>query len=60
MTGWRKKQILEVNTESVSPFEWKKEVRQSIFAKDPYFWGNYKVTPVKHPLPLLRNITGKI
>jgi hypothetical protein len=60
MTGWRKKQILERITESVSPFEWKKEVRPSIFAKDPYFWGNYKVTPVKHPLPLLRNITGKI
>ena len=62
MTAWRKKQIAEmtISDHPTSPFEWKKEVRPSIFAKDPYFRGNYKTTPVKHPLPLLRNVTGKI
>jgi hypothetical protein len=43
----------------VSPFEWRKEVRPSIFAKDTRFTGRYKVTPVKHPEPL-RNVTWKI
>ena len=46
-------------TKPVSPFEWKKEVRPSIFAKDVRFTGRYKVTPV-NPQPLLRNVTGKI
>jgi len=43
----------------LSPFDWKKEVRPSIFAKDVRFTGRYKVTPV-NPQPLLRNIAGKI
>jgi len=61
MTGWRKKQIAEVTASDhpVSPFEWHKEVRPSIFAKDTRFTGRYKVTPVKHPEPL-RNVTWKI
>jgi hypothetical protein len=61
MTGWRKKQIAEITASDhpVSPFEWQKEVRPSIFAKDMRFTGRYKVTPVKHPEPL-RNVTWKI
>ena len=47
-------------TDYPSPFLWAQRKEPSIFAKDPYFRGNYKVTPVKHPLPILRNITGKI
>jgi hypothetical protein len=47
-------------TKPVSPFEWQKEVRPSIFAKDVRFTGRYKTTPVRNPLPLLRNIAGKI
>jgi hypothetical protein len=43
-----------------STFDWRKNKEPTIFAKDPYFCGNYKTTPVKHPLPLLRNIAGKI
>ena len=42
-----------------SPFDWKKEVRSSIFAKDVRFTGRYTTTPV-NPQPLLRNIAGKI
>ena len=44
---------------NLSPFNWKRDPRPSIFAQDPYFRGNYKVTPVQHALPL-RYITGKI
>ena len=44
----------------LSPFEWRKNKEPTIFAKDPYFRGNYKTKPVRNPLPLLRNIAGKI
>ena len=57
---WRKRTVQELQKEPLSPFEWKKNKEPSIFAKDPYFRGNYKTTPVQHPLPVLRNITGKI
>ena len=40
-----------MKTKPVSPFEWKKNKEPTIFAKDPYFRGNYKTTPVKHPEP---------
>lgn len=40
-----------MTTKPVSPFEWKKEVRPSIFAKDLRFTGRYKTMPVKHPEP---------
>jgi hypothetical protein len=35
----------------VSPFEWKKNKEPTVFAKDPYFRGCYKTTPVKHLEP---------
>jgi hypothetical protein len=43
-----------------STFEWRKNKEPTIFAKDVRFTGRYKTTPVKNPLPLLRNIAGKI
>jgi hypothetical protein len=40
-----------MTTKPVSPFEWKKNKEPTVFAKDPYFRGCYKTTPVKHPEP---------
>ena len=50
MTGWRKRQIAE----AVSPFEWQKNKEPTVFAKDPYFRGCYKTTPVKHIEPNIK------
>lgn len=43
----------------ISPFDWKKDVRPSIFAKDIRFTGRYTVTPV-NPQPLMKGVTWKI
>jgi hypothetical protein len=61
MTGWRKKQIAEITASDhpVSPFEWQKEVRPSIFAKDTRFTGRYRTMPVP-PSPIVKNVTWKI
>ena len=57
MSGWRKRQVQD---EQPSPFEWKKNKEPTIFAKDPYFRGNYKVTPLRVNAIKLNNKTFKL
>ena len=47
-------------TKPVSPFEWWKNKEPTVFAKDPYFRGNYKVTPLRVNAIKLNNKTFKL
>jgi hypothetical protein len=49
-----------VNKKPASPFEWWKNKEPTVFAKDPYFRGNYKVTPLRVNAIKLNNKTFKL
>jgi hypothetical protein len=49
-----------MTTKPVSPFEWWKNKEPTVFAKDPYFRGNYKVTPLRVNAIKLNNKTFKL